>query len=87
MARDEHAAAVEAAKQKIGEVQELLSAARERAEEAQNAVALATGGEQSNSPSGQGAFGRAARVPSIIDDAYATTAEVINELDAYLAGL
>lgn len=86
-ARDEHIAFVQTAKQDIGEIQDMISALRERAENAFNATALATGGEQSGSQSGQAAFSKMSRLPSILDDAYGVTTEVVNDLDAYLLGL
>ena len=85
--RDQHYASVEAAKQKIGELQEHIAAATNAAEEAINAVAVATGGEQCNSASGQGAFSRISRTTELLRDVYATTSEAVTELEAYQGDL
>ena len=82
--REEHVGAVHAAKEKIGEIQAILAGATDAAEEMIGVVAGATGGENCGDPSGRGAFERAARVPDLINDVYATLAETVNELDAYL---
>lgn len=81
--REEHLGAIHAAKQKIGDMQGLCAQLTEMAEEMTGIVASATGGENSGSMSGRGAFQRAARVPELINDVYATLTETVNELDAY----
>lgn len=84
MSREDHVRDIHVAREAIGRVQERIAGATEAAEEALNAVAVSTGGEQSGSQSGQAAFSKAARVPSLLNDAYACLAEVVRDLEAYV---
>lgn len=85
--REEHVGAVHAAKMKMGEVQEILAIAIERAEEATTMVAMATGGSACGSQNGRSAFEKVSLLKDRINDAANIIPDAGADLDAYLSDI
>jgi hypothetical protein len=77
---------VGAAKAAIGELQEVLSLATDKAENALTVTTLATGGEQCLSEAGRIAFEAAAVFGDKIAEVYRMTEVSVAELDRYAGG-
>jgi hypothetical protein len=86
VSREAHEEMVAAAKAAIGELQETLSLATDRAENALTVTTLATGGDQCMSEAGRIAYGAAATLSEKIADVYRMTDVVVAELDRYAGG-
>jgi len=84
---EEHHGAVAAAKEVVGQVQELIAAITEKLDnEVIPAVHHATGGLECNMESGRMAFSWTAGLKSDADELYRRTENIVAELDRYDGG-
>jgi flagellar hook-basal body complex protein FliE len=75
-----------AAQAALGELQETLSLATDKAENALAVTALATGGDQCQSEAGQNAYSFAAMLNEKIQDVYRVAEQAVAELERYDGG-
>lgn len=86
MSQQAHHEAVAAAKHAIGELQETLSLATDKQDEAQTLTALATGGSEASTEAGFNAFEFIAVLREKIQEVYRVTEQAVAELDRYDGG-
>lgn len=83
---DSHHAAVQATKNTLGEIQELLSVATDKADQAAAEAAMATGGMESNSEAGRNGFERTLMTKVKLQEAYGMAETAVAELERYAGG-
>jgi hypothetical protein len=86
MSQGAHQEMVAAAQAAIGELQEVLALATDKAENALTVTTLATGGEMCNSEAGRIAFEASAVFGEKIQDVYRMTEVAVAELTRYVGG-
>jgi hypothetical protein len=87
MSQQAHHESVAAAKQLIGEVQEMISAATDRADHALRAVAEATGtGGATATEAGLNSYRMTSLIDVHLQEAFAAAATAVEELSRYAGG-